>query len=47
MLREARKRDLATEEAFLEKHYRKMSRTMLRYAIERPPEAKRRAYLHG
>jgi 3-methyladenine DNA glycosylase AlkD len=47
MLREVGKRNLATEEAFLGKHYRKMPRTMLRYAIERFPEEKRRAYLHG
>jgi 3-methyladenine DNA glycosylase AlkD len=47
MLREVGKRNPATEEAFLGKHYRKMPRTMLRYAIERFPEEKRRAYLHG
>jgi hypothetical protein len=28
-------------------HYRKMPRTMLRYAIERLPEPRRRAYLEG
>ncbi len=47
MLREVGKRHLATEEAFLGKHYHKMPRTMLRYAIEKFPEEKRRAYLHG
>lgn len=30
---------------FLDKHYREMPRTMLRYAIERLPEPKRRFYM--
>jgi 3-methyladenine DNA glycosylase AlkD len=44
MLREVGKRDAAAEEAFLEKYWSVMPRTMLRYAIERLPESKRRRY---
>ncbi len=47
MLREVGKRSLVTEERFLQQHYKKMPRTMLRYAIERFPEAKRKKYLNG
>jgi 3-methyladenine DNA glycosylase AlkD len=47
MLREIGKRSLSAEEMFLKRHYKKMPRTMLRYAIERFPEAKRRRYLNG
>jgi len=47
MLREVGKREAAVAEAFLQVHYRQMPRTMLRYAIERFPEARRQAYLKG
>lgn len=47
MLREVGKKDLSSLESFLNQHYRDMPRTMLRYAIERLPEKKRKAYLKG
>ncbi len=47
MLREVGKRDLPSEEEFLKEHCRQMPRTMLRYAIERFPQQKRRMYLEG
>jgi len=45
MLREVGKRDSKIQETFLKKHYKNMPRTMLRYAIERLPEKKRKQYL--
>ena len=47
MLREVGKREIEIEEEFLQEHYMKMPRTMLRYAIERITEARRKMYLKG
>ncbi len=49
MLREVGKRDQQREEKFLQTGscYKKMPRTMLRYAIERFDEYDRQRYLHG
>ncbi len=47
MLREVGKRNLAALEGFLKRHHRVMPRTMLRYAIERYPEPRRKAWLSG
>jgi 3-methyladenine DNA glycosylase AlkD len=47
MLREVGKKNETVLEGFLAKHCRQMPRTMLRYAIERFEETRRRKYLTG
>jgi len=47
MLREVGKRDRRAEERFLQRYYKKMPRTILRYAIERFSTDRRQAYLIG
>lgn len=47
MLREVGNRERAVLEDFLKPRYQQMPRTMLRYAIERFPESKRKRYLQG
>jgi len=44
MLREIGKRDQNAQEMFLQKHYKAMPRTMLRYAIEKFSKEKRELY---
>lgn len=47
MLREIGKRNQPVLEEFLKKHYARLPRTTLRYAIERFDEPKRQSYLKG
>lgn len=47
MLRKVSKRNRGVEARFLRRHYKKMPRTVLRYATERFPQCKRQAYLKG
>lgn len=47
MLREMGKQNEMALVRILKRFYRKMPRTMLRYAIEKLPEPKRRAYIEG
>jgi 3-methyladenine DNA glycosylase AlkD len=47
MLREAGNRNFDSEFEFLKENYKKMPRTMLRYAIEKFPEGLRQSFLKG
>ena len=47
MLREVGNQNMKIEEEFLTSHYQRMPRVMLRYAIEKLPEARRQRYLRG
>ena len=47
MLREVGNRNQGVAEEFLAHHYQQMPRVMLRYAIEKYPEPKRKQYLRG
>ena len=45
LLREVGKKEEGVLCAFLDKHYRRMPRTMLRYALERLPDKKKKFYM--
>ena len=47
MMREAGKRDETALVEFLDQHAHSMPRTMLRYAIEKFPEEKRKKFMNG
>jgi 3-methyladenine DNA glycosylase AlkD len=47
ILREVGNRDKQAELDFLTRHYQQMTRTMLRYAIEKFPEPQRQAFMHN
>lgn len=47
MLREVGKKNMEVLEIFLKTRYKEMPRTMLRYAIEKFPEDRRKKYLKG
>ena len=47
MLREVGNRNREIEEKFLIKHYKNMPRIMLRYAIEKFSQPRRKEYLQG